>query len=139
LLENVEIYRLRDKVLRDFLVEFYDGKATIMVFEEGNLRDIIDIEAKDFDEVENYISQNYGNAIKIPILEKLNALAYVPFLILVIRHIELTRCGEYIELVFLLRSGIDPSRIYLMLNKNIEVSTMLNELIDYVKINLKDI
>jgi len=64
-------------------------------------------------------------------------LAYATSLIFVIRHLELTRGGEYIELTFLLGKGLNPRKVYMLINKNIEISTMLKELIDNTKINLR--
>lgn len=75
--------------------------------------------------------------ILVPLLEKLEVLARSSFLVFVIREREETRCGEIVELVFLLDRGIDPSIIYLLARSNISLSSMLKDFIEYMRINFR--
>jgi hypothetical protein len=64
-------------------------------------------------------------------------LATISALVFVIRHRELTRGGEYIELAFLLGNGLDPRIVYMLVNSDVEISAMLKELIDFTEINFR--
>jgi hypothetical protein len=55
-------------------------------------------------------------------------------LIIVIRHVELARCGELIELAFLLREGVPTDAIRVLVNQEINVSSMLLELLRMYRI-----
>jgi len=138
LLEDVEIYRTEED---DICVEKFNGKATFIIFHKNSLKvkDVLDFDAKDEEDIINILKDRLGykSPIKVPILEKLRILATVSSLIFVIRHKELTRCGEYIELAFLLGRGLAPHTVYMLVNKEIEVSAMLKELIDYAEIHFR--
>lgn len=56
---------------------------------------------------------------------------------MVVRHRELTRCGEYIELVFLLTQGVEPRRVVFLWNVGVPISTMLRELLDLYDFSLR--
>ncbi len=66
---------------------------------------------------------------RLPILEKLRNLLIPTCLIIIVRHKELTRGGEYIELTFLLDRGAQPQKIKFLWNKDIPMSTMIKELL----------
>jgi len=130
LLEDIEIYRCEDNTLA--IVERYGDKYTVMVMDaRGELVEVNDLPVATLEEVEEYLRNDLGLAspCRLPILEKMHTLANSSFLIITIRHVELTRCGEYIELAYLLSRGLPPSKIVILVNKNIHVSTMLKELI----------
>ena len=55
-------------------------------------------------------------------------------LIIVIRHVELARCGELIELTFLLREGVPAGVIRVLVNQEINISSMLLELLRMYRI-----
>lgn len=137
LLENVEIY----KTDTDWIcVEKFDGKVTFIIFERDSIeaKDVTDFEAKSEEDIVKMVKNlGYKSFVKIPVLEKLRVLATISSLVFVIRHKELTRCGEYIELVFLLGKGLDPRMVYILVNSEVEISAMLKELIDYTKINFR--
>jgi hypothetical protein len=65
---------------------------------------------------------------RLPLLEKLKALLDIVCLVFLVRHRELTRGGEYIELTFLLDMGAPPSKIKFLWNKSIPISSMVKEL-----------
>jgi hypothetical protein len=74
---------------------------------------------------------------KLPIIEKLRQLADASTLTLLIRHKELTRGGEYIELAFLLGSKSQPPKTVFLSKTNVEISEMVWELLDYHGVNFR--
>ncbi len=138
LLEDVEIYRTDTD---DICVEKFNGKATFIIFHKNslNVKNVLDFDAKDEEDIAKILRKlGYKSFIRIPILEKLKVLALVASLIFVIRHMELTRCGEYIELAFLLGEGLDRHSVYMLVNKDVKISAMLKELIDYTEIHFRE-
>ncbi len=138
LLENVEIY----KTDTDWIcAEKFDEVVTFIIFEQDSIRvkDVLDFKVKSEEHLVEILRKELGyrSFVVIPVLEKLKVLATASSLIFVIRHEELTRCGEYIELAFLLGKGFDPYQIYMLVNREIEISAMLKELINYTKINFR--
>ena len=95
LLEDVDVY-LTDKV--EVLTERWAGKITLWVFRGTTLVDLVDVKVGET--IENFLRANYQTTIvrKVPIFEKLRLLATVGWLLLVLRHQELTRGGEWVEL-----------------------------------------
>jgi len=134
LLEDVELYRC---TVAEIIVEKLDGRATAMIFEGGQLKDVRDFDARTVDDVEKELKRLGYSCIRSPVKEKLWQLAISSLLVFVIRHKELTRGGEYIELCFLLLGGLSPSKAYIFIKSGVEISAMLEELIDYTKINLR--
>ena len=58
-------------------------------------------------------------------------------LVLLLRHEELTRGGEYIGLMFLLDRGLEPRKLFFIWNKNIPLSTMLKEALNNYNFNFR--
>jgi len=139
LLEDVELYRCTTaEKYADIVVEKLNGRATAMIFEGGQLKDVRDFDARTFDDVEKELKKLGYSCSRLPVMEKLWQLATSSFLVFVIRHKELTRGGEYIELCLLLLSrGLSPSKAYIFIKSGVEISAMLEELIDATKINLR--
>jgi hypothetical protein len=137
LLENVEIY----KTDTDWIcVEKFDGKATFIIFEHDSIKvkNVADFEDKSEEDIVNTLQRlSYKSFVRLPVLEKLRVLATISSLVFVIRHKELTRGGEYIELAFLLGKDLDPRIVYMLVNSEVKISAMLKELIDYTKINFR--
>ena len=130
LLEDLEIYRCR-KNRKDYALIIEGGDFPVAyLFHQLNLTNIIFIE-KGGDEGAKEAGQKLDITIheKLPILEKLKALIDIVCLTIILRHKELTRCGEYIELTFLLDMGAEPNKIKFLWNKNIPISTMVKELL----------
>ncbi len=116
------------------------NKATFIIFEQDsiNVKDVIDFDAKNEEDIVKILKKlGYKSFIRIPVLEKLQVLATISSLVFVIRHKELTRGGEYIELAFLLGKGLDPRIVYILVNSEVKISVMLKELIDFTKINFR--
>lgn len=75
--------------------------------------------------------------VRLPILRKLQEFAKHSKLILIIRDKQLTRGGEYIEFAFLLLEEVDPSKIVFLWNRNVELSSMVKELLDAFYFNFR--
>jgi hypothetical protein len=135
LLENVEIYETDTDWI---CIEKFGEKKTIILFKRESIevKDVIEFDAKE-DDIEILKRLGYKSFIRIPILEKLRVLATISSLVFVIRHKELTRGGEYIELAFLLSRGLDPRIVYMLVKSDVKISAMLKELIDLTEINFR--
>ncbi|RLG62916.1 hypothetical protein DRO02_07420 [archaeon] len=134
LLGNTELYELPDD--RNALVELNDHTATIFIGSWKGIEDVIDVPAKSFKDAEKILKERYGEFIRIPVLEKLVRLATASSLVFVVRHEEFTRGGEYIELAFI-AGRVSPEKIYFLANKKIKLSTMLEELLEYMKFHIR--
>ena len=100
------------------------------LFHLHELIDVKDLDTSGENAVKEAINKMGLSLIsKIPILEKLKTLSATACLVLIVRHRELTRGGEYIELTFLLHVGTQPEKIKFLWNKRIPLSTMMNELL----------
>lgn len=134
MLENVDIYQ-SEKV--DVVLErLSDRRATLMVFNKKS--ELIDVEDVEFeDDVSGIMREKYGveSFIKTPVLEKLRLLASAAWLVFLIRHLEQTRGGELIELTYI--SNFCRDRIFLLKKEGVKLSTMVEELIEAFKINLR--
>jgi len=123
MLENLEIYPCKKNKEEYALIIEGGASPTAYLFHILNLVDIIPVE-KGGDDGAQEASQKLGITIyeRLPILEKLKAILDIVCLIILVRHIELTRGGEYIELTFLLDMGAQPKKIKFLWNKEIPIS-----------------
>jgi hypothetical protein len=139
LLENVEVYRIakEDKFGLAILERYAENLWSLMIAIEGEI-EYDDVGEGSLEEVEEVIEKTYGlRWTRLPLLEKFIHLARTVMgsgLVIVIRHVELARCGELIELVFLLREGVPPDAIRVLVNWEINVSSMLLELLRMYRI-----
>ncbi len=135
LLENVEVYRVvkEDRVGLAILERYAENLWSLMIAIEGKIEVYDDVEGGSLEEVEEVIEKTYGlRWTRLQLLEKFRYLASMVAgsgLIIVIRHVELARCGELIELTFLLREGVPVDVIRVLVNEEINVSSMLLELL----------
>jgi len=148
LLEQVELYESDGPL---FLVEYdEDGdRATLMAYddEKGILLDVHELmiggRSRLDRAVYDAIKKHYPDTRqyhKLPVMDKLQVLASANCLVFLIRHKEETRCGEYIELVFLLGAvdrPVSPGRIFFFRRESIPVSEMVNELLEWARFNLR--
>lgn len=142
-LEEVDIY-LCDN---DYVLLVEKGSApAFYLFYLYKLVDVFYPDRIDRESIENFeivvretLREKHGIDIKkkLTILDKLRELARDAKLILIIRDKQSTRCGEYIELAFLLMEGADPSKIIFLWNKDIEISSMVKELLDRFNFNIR--
>ncbi|MEB3780115.1 MAG: hypothetical protein GSR85_07790 [Desulfurococcales archaeon] len=137
LLEGLEIYVNQKDPTKTIMVEKYADKYTLTIFKYTEIENVYDLEERSIEEVEYHIARTYGSFTSLPLLRKLENLARNSFLVFIVREREETRCGEIVELVFLLDRGINPSIIYLLARSGISLSSMLKELIDYKRINYR--
>jgi len=140
LLERLEMYDcVRDGQPHVLMVECGEEPAAYLFTPTGQLLDAIPLESTG-PEGAGEAARKLGLELRfrLPVLEELSALAHFPDLLtMVVRHRELTRCGEYIELVFLLTQGVEPRRVVFLWNVNVPISTMLRELLDRYNFNLR--
>jgi len=108
------------------LVKRFGDMATAMILKVCELMDIVDFKVNAEADIEARL-KFFGCQVltKLSVLEKLDLLAKSFFLIFVIEHRELTRGDEYIELSFLLGMELDTDKVYLLVDREIEVSTTL--------------
>ncbi len=140
LLENVEVYRIakEDRVGLAILERYAENLWSLMIAIEGEIEVYDDVEGGSLEKVEEVIEKTYGlRWMRLQLLEKFKYLASMVAgsgLIIVIRHVELARCGELIELTFLLREGVPADVIRVLVNQEINVSSMLLELLRMYRI-----
>jgi hypothetical protein len=149
ILDNIEIY-IADiidnyNVKRKFtlIIEKYDNNRLsiictdfITIFDISDLKFIDNIERS----IQKYLNTNYleSSFSKLSILDELKVLSKSSSLTFVIRNQELTKGGEYIELVYLLANGfLQPENIYLLKKEGFTLSSMAWELLDYYKIHYR--
>ncbi|MGI0101239.1 MAG: hypothetical protein ACREA7_01430 [Nitrosotalea sp.] len=137
-LENLEIYSFAISGQSDtekitVVAEKYDQdkRLSIFIMKEDSIMDAYDLPLagkKIDDAVVKSISERYNIAsfCKLEILEKLTQLAVASSVVFLLRDRELTRGGEYIELVYLLGGDkLSPSKIYFLKNERIPLSEMI--------------
>jgi len=132
LLADIEIYDLKSDVYRLALVERFKDKHTVMLFNHKNeLTNVEDVNTPKLEDVELHMKEhlNITGLRKLDVFEKFRFLAYRSWHVIIIRHEELTRCGEYIELAYLILHRLPILKITLLIREGIPISTMLKELI----------
>jgi len=146
LLEQVEIFLIEAEERLFFLVEEGHREAEISVIDRsGVIRDRIRLELPVEKKLESVvldvakdIAPRLKGFIKLPVMEKLAALAGPKeCLLLLIRHVELTRGGEYIELAFLTGRYVDPGNIYFICREGVPLSEMAHDLIELFRLNFR--
>ncbi len=142
LLNNVEIYVVdhvdnkNEAKKFTLIVERYrENKTTLYKLEELSIGDVIDIHISEQDSIDNQIinhlrkEYNVIDFVKLGILEKLEFIGSTSTSIFFIRHRELTRGGEYVELVYLL-DKLNPEKIFFLKREGFDLSTMALEILD---------
>lgn len=141
LIDNIEIYtiNIKDEHRPDakliVIAEKYDHKLTLFTTDGQQIVNAEDLQIdQDVDQiVGQYIKKNHNitTFFRHPILEKLKILATATSLTFLIRHRDLTRGGEYIELAYLLGTGIiQPSKLYFLKREGFDLSSMALEILD---------
>ena len=142
----MEIYRDDAADLTLLVERTADRRLLILVLDEtrGVVRDAIQLELPEGmnldDFMYEFIRRRWPEAkspYRLPVMEKLEALASHRCLVFVIRHNELTRGGEYIELGFLTGAGLPSRNVYFIHREGIRISEMVYELMDYLGVNLR--
>ena len=134
ILDELELFEARDPSGKHVSIALELGdEPAAMVVKDGVLQDYIPLSPPG--DVERLVAQleQHGYTVirKLRVLEKLENLARSSDAIILVRHREETRCGEYIELTFLLDRGLekDRQRIYMLWRSGLPLSGMLKELI----------
>ena len=137
ILDETEVYAC-EREGEGYIVMVDRDRPTAYIIHMGKVVDVIPLGGEPGDicaseaRLRELLEERYGMAIKrrLPVLEKIEALAKPSSLIFIVRHRQLTRCGEYVELTFLLERGVEPSRITFLWNSDVELSSMVKELLD---------
>jgi hypothetical protein len=145
LVDDVELYKVDIPHTSDavsIIVEHESDRTSMFVVKNGKLDEAIDVVTgnKSVDTlVSEFVRQRMGGTIlRLPVLEKVSQLANVMAAAFVIRHLELTRGGEYIELAFLI--GCDrasSSRIWFFKREGIDLSQMAWEILDKFGVQMR--
>ena len=132
ILDEVELFEARDSNGKPatILVELGDEPAA-MIVKGAAIQDYMPLHpAESMRNIASQIEQyEYTLTRKLRVLEKLDSLAKSAEAVIVVRHREETRCGEYIELTFLLDRGLNPRKVYMLWRNGLKLSTMVKELI----------
>lgn len=143
LLAKVKVFEINTKT-RQFTVmaELNEESATLYIFEQCELIDVIQIKTDSIESrIKDIINEKWNENVEFflekTILNKLDLFLSVPSFVIVVRHEELTRGGEYIELTYLLLRGIDPKSIFFFKKDNIKLSEMCFELLDAYKVAIR--
>lgn len=138
LLDAVEEYRADN--LEILTEQLNENKITLFIFEHTQLIDVYDVKIEKEVEtsVYNFLKQKYQikKISKLPIFEKFDTLMQVTKTILLIRHKEETRGGEYLELMHALFRG-HAEKIWLFKRNGIDLSAMLMEYLDKFKVKMR--
>lgn len=137
LLNSVEMFYFEtlDKRKIVLITEILEDRLTFYLVNETEIIDIDQQVIKQGNDVKeivyNYIEMRYPNAniFEYPIFDKLDVIASMATIIFFIRHKELTRGGEYIELAHLLNTT-DPSKMYFLKKEGFDLSTMTLEILE---------
>jgi len=133
LLEGLEVYDLEGGATL-FLEEFEGGFTAYFFGPGGMLEDVRELRGT-IEAALREAESVYGRKVKwrVGALDKLRRLIDYPHsLVLVLREVELTRGGEYIELAYLVSripSEVVPKRVWFFKREEIPISTMVKELL----------
>jgi len=137
LLDSVDLYSADSKY---YLVESYEDKISVFIFDGSELDDVIERKiGESVEETVRLIVNEKTGLQKIDkrsILEKFDRLMDFSKIILLIRHKEETRGGEYLELIYALNKT-DPGKIWFFHNRDVELSGMLMEFLDRFEVKMR--
>lgn len=142
LLSKIEVYAVdyidnntNQRKKFTLIVEMYEkNKITLYKLNPSSIDDMVDITVQSQGDIEvgitRYLETYVGaERTKLTILPKLEFLGTSSLSIFLIRHRELTRGGEYVELVYLLNK-LDPNKIFFLKREGFDLSTMALEILD---------
>ena len=134
LLDELEVYKGADPSGDEVTVIVEKGdEPAAMIVRNTEVVDYIVISPEEADNAERLRERLEGMGYRLRdrlrVIEKLEALAKTAAAVLLIRHREETRCGEYIELTFLLDKGVEPDKVYFLWRREVKLSWMLRELV----------
>jgi hypothetical protein len=153
LLSNLELYvaeitpkdqieRLKVMVISELFEQ--EKRMGIYIVNEGSVLYAIDAEFDPSSSQEEFVRAILENEFvvddffKPPILTELEHISKMTTLTFVIRDRELTRGGEYIELVYLLDNAfLDPQRTFFVKREGFSVSSMAWEILDFHNVQFR--
>jgi hypothetical protein len=139
-LDKVEIFDCDNAI--QVITELYESTLTLMIFRGTELVDIDEIANVTEPQIEEkamtHLNSHHGSkrVQKFTVLNKLDLLMRFSASICVIREKELTRGGEYCELVHALARDYEKKIVFLY-NKNVTLSGMLKEYLDGFKVAMR--
>jgi hypothetical protein len=150
LLNNIEIYAVEiinnktHEIIKPVLiVEKFDNtkRASLYFIDQNKITEIEDINLESIsleDNLMNYLQRKYQvqQLAKLPILSKLDYISTASTSIFLIRHEELTRGGEYIELVHLLHR-LSKDKLSFIKREGFDISTMAWEILESYNIRYR--
>ncbi|MBA3751149.1 MAG: hypothetical protein H0X03_09735 [Nitrosopumilus sp.] len=149
LLDNTEIYsatvidKQNERKTLYLIVERYadNKRLTIFIMDGDNVISIDDISiVSNVDKtLKQFLDNKYLESFfsKASILETLKILGRFSALTFLIRNQELTRGGEYVELVYLLIGSINSANLYFIKKEGFNLSTMASEILEYFNVNFR--
>jgi hypothetical protein len=146
LVEDVQVYRVdvqSEPLARYILISEREGNLlTIYLVKNSTISDVVQLrigESTTDAAVESFTSSRLSAVpYRLTVIEKVQNLASSASECFFVRDKEFTRGGEYIELVFLLGvGGIPPSRIVFFRRDGLNISSLLDEILDYYRIVLR--
>lgn len=145
LLDDVEIYKLDvpDSAVSRFVIsEAVDSGLSLFLISDRKFEDAVDIgtPGEETDAVvARFVRERFdGTVLKLGILDKVGVLAQIMEVAYLVRHVELTRGGEYIELAFLI--GLERTshgKIWFMKREGFDLSQMAWEILDKFGVHMR--
>jgi len=138
LVDDVDLYKVDAPGTTDtysIISERSEGGLSAYVSKNGKLIEAHDarlLAGTSDDYIAEFAGTRFGGSVlKLPIFEKVAELASIMAAAFLVRHIELTRGGEYIELAFLIGSDkSSAARIWFFKHEGVELSQMAWEILD---------
>jgi hypothetical protein len=145
LLENMDVYISLDPQIGDYSLFFENvGTGGVVTIIREKTKPVEILSYKNEEDFKTNIGKDAGlidfkNFRKVSELEKVLILNDWADVVYLIKELESTRGGELIELTYLLynlqnRTNVDPLKYEFFYKKNIEISTMMKEIVSNNKI-----
>lgn len=143
LLENMDVFISPDPKVHDYSLFFEKGEKSMVVTiikEKTKPVEIISYNSEEeFQKSLGSANINFNQFRKVSELEKVLILSDWADLIYLVKEVELTRGGEWVELTYLLhshagKSNVDPLKFELFYKKDLKISTMIKEIVANNKI-----
>lgn len=145
LLDNIRFYiadikdnnNIQQKIR--IITELFDEnkKISLYMLTENFILDVEDLNIESENNIEDTIRKHMEekytleNIFRPPILEELKFIAGISNTVFILRNDELTRGGEYIELVYLLdRNILNPNKTFFLKREGFDLSQMVLEILD---------
>lgn len=145
LVDDIDVYKIDVPESTESLFVISETAETglsLFVVRSRLLVDAVDMgrSTEDVDHVvAGFVSERYaGTVLKLPILDKVTVLASIMQVAFLVRHVELTRGGEYIELAYLI--GLERAsggKLWFLKREGFELSSMAWEILDKFGVQMR--